>query len=128
MLAHVELLQTAHQVRLIFWQHSTQKETHMLLVHLTRGDGVSAALGVRLVLVRERVVAVGADAMVALLRDLLVLLPQQVRLRAQHPRHADEREQEQEHLERRLARVQLVFLEHLGSDARVRTALGMKFE
>lgn len=90
-------------------------ETHMLLVHLLRNDSMSSTLSIGLValVAREGSVPVRADAVVALLRDLLVLLPEEVGFRAKHPGDTDESEEQKEDLERSLARVELVFGEDL---------------
>lgn len=54
--------------------------------------------------------------MIALVLDLLVFGPKEVRLGAEHPGNADEREEEEEDLHARLAGVELVFVENLRGD------------
>lgn len=84
-----------------------------LLHRLRHGVAVrTAVLRVRLIL--SPVIAIGAvtrtaDAVVALLLDLLHLAVFEVRSRAEHPRDADEGEQEQDDLDKGLAGVELLF-------------------
>lgn len=82
-----------------------------LLSHRNRMTLMRAlAVGIRLVVRRRRVRAVLAvlDPVVPLLLDLVHLAVLEVRARAEHPRDADEREEEEEDLDEGLARVELV--------------------
>ena len=89
--------------------------THMLLLHVL-SDRLTGALFIIL----EIVVVLDADPAVTVLlaflarqaavsgaNDPLVLLPEHVRLQAQHPRHTDERNKQQHNLNKALTGVQL---------------------
>jgi len=82
-------------------------KTHsVLLVHLLSHSGPIPLLLILLFPLR-RMPSLILQPLVSLSLDLLVLLQQQVRLQAQHPRHADQRDQQQDRLQRRLSSEEL---------------------
>lgn len=116
-LAHVKLVFFAHLLCSGSARGLPAKSARHLTISLTVISSV--AVIVIVVVARKQSVAAccscaatvgmsGVNTLVALFDNLLVLAIQQVRLGAQHPGHAHEREQEQEHLNGRLSRVQLL--------------------
>lgn len=75
-------------------------------------------------MVAIRAVARRANAVVPLLLDLLHLAVLEVRARAEHPRDANEREQEEDDLNERLTRVELLLRRDLQRDGDQREESG----
>ena len=80
----------------------------VLLVHLLGHDTMAFTIRLALIPAECAAVAIGADAVVTLLDDLLVLAVEEVRLGAEHPGNADEGEKKEEHLHSSLSRVELL--------------------